>query len=152
MSTKPPTNPKHTHIVGRTKRVKFNRGGLRFEQAWQAFKISDLDPKALAAIEAEPEIETRRVTAEEAEELLAGPKPEGTPNNPSRAEMLARIKEQGRVIESQHKRIEQLEAQISALVAAKHATPGDAALTGGPPTQNEQAVGNAAPLPLPPVK
>ena len=150
MSKQPPdTKKKPTHLVGRTRRVKFNRGGLRFEQKWQAFALKDLTRENVEAILKETEVESRLVSEEEAQELLEEQTVPSGDVPISKAALLQEIAALKRENGELRARCENLEAQITAFVEAKHAK-GDS-LTGPPPAQKDQVTGNAPPLPLPTV-
>ncbi len=146
MSNKPNTQ-KPTHLVGRTKRVKFNRGGIRWETAWQAFELKLLTKQQIDAILAEPEVESRLCSADDAAELTAAPAPEGEAKI-TKAELVSANVQLVAENAELKKQLDNARAQIDHLVASKRGNEGS--LLGGPPTQSEQAKGEAAPLPLPP--
>lgn len=144
-------DPRLTHLAGRTKRSHFNRGGIRWEQKWQVFAIASLSEEQLAAIESEPEVETRRLTEDAAIELVEEQTPvTGNVHHASRAEMLQQIAELQRIIGERDATITELSEKLRLATLPREQT----ILTGAPPSQREQAQldGSNSPLPLPPVK
>jgi hypothetical protein len=129
-SDNPPPPP--THLVARSKRTRFRRGGIEFTNQWQAFPLSSIPTEKLRAIEAQDdEIDSRRVTEAEARALVAGkPIDDG---GPSRAELV-------QAIEARDARIRDLEGQNAELTQR---------LQSDRPPKGVGAPGSVPPLPTP---
>ncbi len=56
-----------THLLVRARSKSFRRGGLTFTEEPQIVKVEDIGAEKAAAIEAEPSLESKRITAQEAE-------------------------------------------------------------------------------------
>lgn len=147
--------PKNTHLCGRTRRTHFNRAGIRFEQKWRAIELATLTKEQLDAIRGEAEIESRLCTAEEAEELCSDVAPENGPI--TKRSYSAAVEENAQLKRENSELRRAVDALTEQLRLVKLGNTGSLALaraeamTGAPPTQQQQASANTAPLPLPPV-
>lgn len=75
-----------THLVVRSRNERFRRAGLTFTGEYSVYSLDDLGPAIVRQVEAEPMLETRRITAYEADRFQAGKMP-GDDESVTKAEL-----------------------------------------------------------------